>query len=95
MSFIYHGFFIEDMLNCMAKHEKNIVIDFNYIGFNYGWKLTVANEEHGRFEEYGCITSLVTKAFKPYMSEAKIKRDQLNKVFNDTLKELMVTSVDA
>ncbi|HBV77637.1 MULTISPECIES: hypothetical protein [Vibrio] len=85
MSFIYHGFFIEDMLICMAKHEKNIIINLEYIGFDYGWKLTVANEEHGRFEEYGHITTLVTKAFKPYLPEAKIKFNQLKKVLSGTI----------
>lgn len=82
MSFIYKGFSTEAMLNIMADHENTTFIELVSLGKKAVWKLTIHNDKHANFEDYGTIARLLIKAFEPYYPEARATRDEWSNFFD-------------
>ncbi|EGR0523032.1 hypothetical protein MRM63_15470 [bacterium 19MO03SA05] len=71
----YEGFNVQAMLNIMSERAEKIQLEKVDIG---RFRLYVWSDEYGEFELEGALTSVVMKAFKPYLPLAKIERAKLS-----------------
>jgi hypothetical protein len=88
---IYLGFTIEQMINFLNKNCRSFVLVTNDVEEMDGdFRLTVYSDEHGEYEGFGFLSRLVIEAFKPFVTQAKLERENNKK----TLSEILSISQD-
>lgn len=70
MGFIYLGFDLQSMLAFIAQFNKETKL---YFGGEV-WNLVVVDNNGNPTEFTGCLTEVVTKAFKPHLQDARAER---------------------
>ena len=83
---IYLGFTVDQMINFLNKNCRSFVLVTNDVDEMDGdFRLTVYSDEHGEYEGFGCLSRLAIEAFKPFITQAKIERENNKKTLNQIL----------
>lgn len=83
---IYLGFTVDQMINFLNKNCRSFVLVTNDVDEMDGdFRLTVCSDEHGEYEGFGYLSRLVVEAFKPFVAQAKIEREENKKKLNEIL----------
>lgn len=72
MGFIYLGFDLQSMLAFIAQFNKETNLYF----VGEVWNLVVVDNNGNATEFNGCLTEVVTKAFKPHFQDARVERER-------------------
>ena len=83
---IYLGFSVEQMIRFLNKNCRSFVLVTNDVEEMDGdFRLTVYSDEHGEYEGFGFLSRLVIEAFKPFVAQAKMERENGKKTLNEIL----------
>lgn len=77
MSFIYCGFSIEAMISLMAYNKSTSFFSLEYNKDEGKWDLIISNSEYGDFSSKGAMTTVLIKAFRAYIDDARVERDRV------------------
>lgn len=83
MSAIYLGFDLQSMLGWLNQYCQRVEL----VKQGESWRLYVFSEKHGEYENCGSLFMITTKAFKPFVEQAKKDRAHARQLINDALSK--------
>lgn len=76
--FVYLGFNVHQMLYFINKYCDSVKLE----KVDNNWRLYLLSKEAGEYENEGCLSTIVSQAFKPFVEKAKTEQQEMKKVFN-------------
>ncbi|MBS3796684.1 hypothetical protein [Pseudoalteromonas sp. BDTF-M6] len=69
MASTYRGFTVEQMLIHLRSFCSTVKLE----SLDQGWRLYCYSEEHGEYENEGALFFILSKAFDPFVEDAREK----------------------
>lgn len=79
--FVYLGFNVHQMLYFINKYCDSVKLE----KVNDNWRLYLLSQHAGEYENEGCLSAIVSQAFKPFVERAKAEQQEMKKFFTGIL----------